>query len=235
MKHLSRIHFAVIILILSSLIMHYVYFTNTGNFNSPIIEYEFATTSDDVKNIFMKDNEFRKDIIQGVHDQNIVDYLYMVVYSLLLLFFFARVKEFEKNKLYFFGAVFAILALITDSIENILLFNISELLTTRNNFSSEIDILFIITRIKWFSIAIALLFASFHYIKYNILGKAFAVLSSIPFIFGTIYFLIQNEVFLKLFTSSIMLGFVILIIWVFIPKNDNKAISFYKEIPFKSV
>jgi len=233
MKQFSTIHFTVFALIILSLIMHYVFFMNTGNLNSPIVKYEFVKTSNDVKDIFMEDNEFMKDVIQGVHDQNIIDYAYMVAYSVLLLLFFSKIKEFEKRKIFIWGIIFAILALITDSMENILLFNISELLTTRNNFSSEIDILFIVTRIKWFSLAIALLFASFHYFKYSLLGKTFALFSSLSFILGIIFFINESEITMKLFTSTIMLGFVVLMIWVFIPKKDNKQISFYKERPFK--
>ena len=213
--------------------MHYIYYTKVGNFNSPIIKYEFVKTSNDVKDIFMVNGEFKKEVITGVHNQNIIDYAYMLAYSALLFIFFSKINKFEKKKIFILGIVLAIIALITDALENILLFNISELLTTRNNFSSEVEILFIVTRIKWFSIAIALLTASFHYFKYSILGKLFSILSSFAFIFGLIYFSTQNEIILGYFTNSIMLGFVILMIWVFIPKNKNKQISFYKEIPFQ--
>lgn len=228
MKHLSRIHFTVFLLILTSLVMNYVYYANTGNFNSPIIEYEFVKSQSDVKNIFTDNNEFKKDVIQGVHDQNIVDYVYMIAYSLFLTFVFAKLLKFEKKNIYIFGIILVIFALITDSIENILLFNISELLTARNNFNTEIHLLMIITNIKWISIAISLFILSFHYYKNNTLGKFFAFISTLPLILGILHLITQNEILTKYFTSSIILGFVILMVWVFIPPSKNKAINFYK-------
>lgn len=233
MKQLSSIHYATISLIILSLLMYYVYFANTRNLNSPIIKYEFVKTSNDVKDIFMENNEFKKDIIQGVHDQNIIDYAYMLSYSLLLIFAFIKIKDFERKKIYIIGIIAAVIALATDAIENILLFNISELLTTRNNFATQVDLLFIVTRIKWFSIAIALFIMSFHYYKFKILGKIFSIVSSLPFIFSILYYFIDTEIIQKYFTGSIMIAFVILMIWIFIPKNSNKSISFYKEIAFK--
>lgn len=228
MKHLSKIHYLIFTLIFLSLLMNYVYFANTGNLNSPIIEYELVKNTNDVKKILTQNNEFKKDVIQGINNQNIVDYAYMFVYTTLLILVFIKVHKFENKKIYNIGVVFAIFALITDIIENIQLFNISELLALRNDFSAEIKILIIATSIKWLSLGFAMFILSFHYFKNKIIGKLFSLLSAIP-LFIAIYYIFNKSLAVELYyTSSIMLDFIVLMVWAFISKYINNNISFYK-------
>jgi len=228
MKYLSKIHYTIIVLILLSLLMHYVYYLSTGNLDSPIIKYEFVKNTNDVKSIFLQDNEFKKSIIQGVNNQNVVDYAYMLVYTFLLILTFTKISKIEKVKIFYIGILFAIIAIIADIIENIQLFNILELLTSRNNFSSEINILIIATSIKWLSLGFAMFVLSFHYFKNKIIGKIFAFFSSIPLLISIFYIFNQSSSLELFYTTSIMIGFVILMIWTFISKYIYKSVSFYK-------
>ena len=167
MKRLSTVHYAAIGLILISLLMNYVYFNNTGKTNSPIIEYEFVKTQQDVKNIFIENNEFKKDEINGIRDQNITDYIYMIIYSSFLILVFVQINKIENKKIFNLGIVFSLSALISDVFENIQMFRISELMVNRIDFSEPVKILFIITRLKWLCLTFAMLLMSFHYYKYN--------------------------------------------------------------------
>ncbi len=233
MKRPAAVHYAAFGLILLNILMTYVFYQNTGNLNSPIVEYEFAKNEQDVKNIFIDDdNNFKRDVINGVKDQNIVDYAYMLFYTALLIFAFSKIKktDTERNKVYVFGIIFSVVALVADIFENILLFRISELLTERVSFSEYVDRLFVITRIKWFSLAFAFFILSFHYIRYNFTGKLFAVISALPIIAAAASFFpgINQEYFIPVFTLGIVIAFVILMIWVFISHKINKKVDFYK-------
>ena len=167
MKHLSTVQFAAIGLVLTGILLNLAYFVHTNNFNSPIIEYEFVKKQQDVKNIFIEDNVFKKDELKGVRDQNIIDYVYMIFYSSLLILSFKRINKSENKKFFNIGIAFAFIALIADIIENIQMFRISQLLVNRLNFSSPVQYLFYITRLKWLSLAFALFLLSLHYYKYK--------------------------------------------------------------------
>ncbi|NOZ35702.1 MAG: hypothetical protein GXO80_10440 [Chlorobi bacterium] len=233
MKRISLVQYSAVGLILLSLLMYYVYYNQTGNFNSPIIEFEFVKNQQDVKNIFLENNEIKHNIVKGVKDQNIVDYAYMFFYASLLFFAFRKLSLGEKKKIYYIGIAFSIIALISDIIENIQLFQISELLINRIDFSKPVKILFIITRLKWLSLAFAFIILSVHYYKYKFLGKLFALISILPLL-SVLTFIIfgnSNNSFYNIFTGFIMLAFVILMIWIFIPhKNNKENINFYNSV-----
>lgn len=231
MKSLSYVHFAAIGLILLSLLMNYIYYYHTNNFNSPIIEFEFVKNQQDVKNIFTENNEFKKNEIRGVRDQNIVDYFYMIFYASLIILVMNKIKSIENRKFYYIGIAFSIIALLSDIFENIQMFKISELLVNRVDFSQHIKLLFFITRLKWLSLAFIMLILSFHYLQYGIIGKLFALLSALPLISVIIYIFKSNENdFIKIFTSSIILSFIVLMIWIFISNIINRNVNFYKQI-----
>lgn len=232
MKSLSSVHFAAIGLILLSLLINYAYYYNTDSLKSPIIEYEFVKNQQDVKNIFTENNEFKKNEIRGVRDQNIVDYFYMIFYTSLIILAINKIKKIENKKLYGIGIAFSIIALFSDIFENIQMFQISELLVNRINFSEHVKLLFIITRLKWLSLAFVMLILSFHYSKHGIIGKLFALLSALPLI-SVITFIIFKDSgndFIKIFTNFITLSFVVLMIWIFISNKINKKVNFYKPI-----
>jgi len=228
-KSLSSVHLVAIGLILLSFLMNYVYYFHTENLKSPIIEYEFVKNQQEVKNIFMENNEFKKDEIRGVRDQNIVDYFYMIFYSSLIILAFNKINKIEHKKFYTLGIAFSIIALVSDVFENIEMFQISDLLVNRIDFSESVKMLFIITRLKWLSLAFVMLILSFHYFKYGITGKLFALISALPFIsiLAFIIFKDSGNDFVTLFTSFIMLGFIALILWIFISLKINKKLNFY--------
>ncbi len=231
MKKLSLVHFSAIGLIILSILMSYVYFLNTGNFNSPVIEFEFVKNSKDVKDIFMQDNELKYNEIKGVNDQNIVDFAYMLFYSSLLVFTLLKIKK-TDNKIFFnLAIVFSVIAFLSDIFENIELFKITKYILNGNDFSEPVKMLFVITRLKWLSIAFVMFLLSFHYYKNGIIGKIFALISALPLL--TVFaFIVSKDAgndFVKIFTSFIILGFVILMIWIFISKKINANVNFYKN------
>ncbi len=227
MKRLSAIHYTTILIILLGLLMNFVYYSSTGNFNSPMIEYEFVKDVKDVKNILMEDNEFKKDVIQGIHNQNLIDYAYMIAYTALLIMVFMKILKHDKKVIYNIGIIFSFLAIVGDAIENIQLFRISELLVARLDFSSHLEILILSTRIKWLSLAFALFILSFHYYKYKFIGKLFSLYSSLPLLFAVVSIFIYNENTETYFYYCIIIGFTTLILWTYISKLFRNAVSFY--------
>ena len=227
MKRLSSIHYTTILIILLGLLMSFVYYSSTGNLNSPMIEYEFVKEVKDVKSIFMENNEFKKDVIQGIHNQNLVDYAYMIAYTALLIMVFMKILKHDKKIIYTIGIIFSFLAIVGDAIENIQLFRISELLVARIDFSSHLEILILATRIKWLSLAFALFILSFHYFKYKFIGKLFSVFSSLPLLFAVISVFIYTENTEMYFYYCIIIGFTTLILWTYISKLFRNAVSFY--------
>ncbi len=231
MKHFSSVQYVAIGLIILSLLMNYAYFRQVGNFNSPIIEYEFVKNEQDVKNIFTENNEFKKAELKGVRDQNIIDYAYMLFYTALLILSFHNIRMTEKKNIYVLGVIFSFIALAGDIIENIQMFQISELLVNRLSFSKQVETLFIITRIKWLCLALAMFIMSVHYYKYKFTGKLFAFISALPVIsvLALMIFKDSGNDFVKIFTTLIILSFVTLMIWIFISSKIDSKISFYKK------
>ncbi len=215
MKKLTFVHYIVIVLVLLSLSMSYAYFTVAGNFNSPIIEFEFVKSVSDVEGIFIKDNIINKNMVEGVDKQNYIDFAYMLAYSIFLALVFISISKQKNEKLFLIGVLLALIAFVSDFFENVQLLNISDNLLSGNNYLQDIKYLMIFTYIKWLSLAIALFMLSFYYFRYNILGKIFSVLSSIPLIFVLFYLFMFSKQIEILFSFSVMIGFVILFIWVY--------------------
>ncbi len=195
--------------------MSYAYFTVAGNFNSPIIEFEFVKSVSDVESIFIKDNIINKNMVEGVDKQNYIDFAYMLAYSVFLALVFISISKQKNKKLFLIGILLALIAFVSDFFENVQLLNISDNLLSGNNYLQDIKYLMIFTYIKWLSLAIALFMLSFYYFRYNILGKIFSVLSSIPLIFVLFYLFMFSKQIEILFSFSVMIGFVILFIWVY--------------------
>ncbi len=229
MKKLSLIQYTAILLIGLSSLMNLVYYSDTGNFDSPIIEFEFIKTESDAKQLFLENNSFKKDVIKGVHNQNLIDYAYMITYSAFLILVFIKLSKHKNKIIYTLGIIFSVLALIFDVIENIQLFKISELLVARVEFSPQINILIIVTRIKWLSIAFALFILAFHYYKFNFIGKLFALFTTIPLLTAILSVFYYTTDFINYFTKSIIFGFVVLILWTFISHLFSGSVSYYNQ------
>ena len=227
MKKISAIQYTALIITVLTLSMSYVYFYNTGNYDSPVIKFEFSKSTQDVNSLFMENNEFKKDVIKGVHDQNMVDYAYMIAYSSFIILIFIKLIKTERKNIYYLGILLSVSALIFDIAENIQLFRIQESLFSRIDFSENISNLIIFTWIKWLSLSFVLLLMSYHYYKYKFIGKLFAIISALPIVLALITLLLNNyELY---FSSSVMLGFLLIIIWIFISVLVSTSVSFYNK------
>ena len=229
MRKISAIQYTALIIIFLALAMNFIYYYNTGNNNSPIIKFEFSENTQEINNLFLENNELKNDVIAGVNDQNIIDYAYMIAYSSFLILIFIRLLKTEGKNIYYLGILLSVLAVISDLIENIQMFYILEMLVSKVNFSEHIIYLRIFTWIKWLSLSFALMIMSFHYFKYKLSGKLFAVISILPIVTVLLTRLNILSDYDSYFTYSVMLGFVILMTWSFISVLVSSSVSFYKR------
>ena len=227
MKKLSIIHYLSMFLIVLSIGMSIVFYMKSDHFDSPIIKFEFAQSSHDINSLFYQKDEFKSNDFYGVQNQNYLDYLFMIIYSFLLVSAFLNIYKIEKKRIFKFGIFLSTFALFFDVLENIKMFKISELLIQENDFSHLIPKLFYFTRIKWLILALSFLLLSLHYFKYQTIGKLFAILSSFPIFLGTLVLFSVIDTF-EIFSFSVMIGFLQIMIWSFISYRIDRNISFYK-------
>jgi hypothetical protein len=234
MKKFSIIHYIVLILITLSILIQLVYYLHTGHYNSPIIQFEFAENKKDVSELFIENDKTLTDVIQGVEDQNIVDFLYMLSYSSLLILVFLKIKRHERVLLNQTGILISFLALFFDVCENIVLFRISRALGHQMEYESFLGQLMLFTNLKWICLSLVFFILSFHYYKNGALGKIFSILSLFPLFMAFPSFFSEHKDFDIYYAYSVMLAFIILIIRIFVSKFAKNSIVFYKDKHFKN-
>ncbi|PID85144.1 MAG: hypothetical protein CSB13_09555 [Chloroflexi bacterium] len=192
---------------------------------SPIIAFEFAQTVDEIHTLFGPDGSPEQaDMIRKMDQGNILDYLYMLLYSSFLFSFaLTIVKQSGKQWLYL-GAVLAILALIGDALENIQLLTITAHLPS-GDIVAALARLHWFTWLKWGSLALYFLGASVWFRRNGRFGKIIAGLGIITFLLSLASF-IQRGATTESFTLSVALMFLLMIIFCFTTKSipENQSI-----------
>jgi hypothetical protein len=232
-------YFAIALIVLSVL-MQLVYFFNTGNFNSPIIEFEFATSDLEIINLFTTNDLLMIKKINGVNDQNKLDFLYMFAYAgFLIIVFIILIRE-KGIKIYYVGILLVINAFLFDILENNALFIITKALKKNIEFQNIINHLVIYTRIKWYSLALIFIILALMYFNNKLWGKIFAVISFLPLLLALFCLIIPSPNTFTFFSFSVMLAFIVLIIPIFVSKfanisfelknfNNTKRSEFYHD------
>ena len=226
---LSIVHISAITLILLTPAMSYVYYLNTGDFNSPVIEFEFVTETVQVLDLFTNIQGPKKEIISGVNDQNKLDFIFMFNYSFLLILVFWKLKNYEKKIICNLALILSVLVFISDIFENIQLFAITKDLESGEGFDNNIMSLIFFTRMKWYLLSVIFALLSFHYFKQRVLGKILSLITISPLILTSLSIFNDNMEINLILSNTIMLSFLVLIIWIFLSVSISPNISFYKK------
>jgi hypothetical protein len=229
MKRITLIRYTIFILIALSLFLQLAYWIHTGNFNSPIVPFEFAETKTDIKALFYINDQLQTDKIMGVDDQNIVDFFYMLSYTGLLILVFSEIKKQEHRILNSIGIILSCLILLSDALENLMLLNITEALLDSTGYIKFLGLLSIFTHIKWFGLSMIFVVLCFNYFKLGNKGKLYCIFSILPIIMSFLSFFGKNKVYDIYYAYSVMFAFIILIIRIFVSKFAEESLQVTKH------
>ncbi len=190
-------------------------------FQTPIIYFEFVETVKETQQLFGMTKGLLPDdnLVQKMDFANKIDFIYAFVYALFLFLFAQKLVKISGKKIFVVVMVLAILAMVTDWLENIKLITITESLIS-GSFQNDIDALFVFTWIKWGSLALSFVIISEWFFRGKIVSTIFAFLGWIPIILGVLAFKTPGF-YNELFAISIMFMFVSLIFYSFIYKSPQ--------------
>jgi len=214
-------------LILITLISNVVFYFVSHNLanSTTIVEFEFAKTPEDVLVLFTNDGEFAEQIVKAADYVNIIDFGFLTIYSIFLMLLFLKIQEITQKKYFYYGLIITIVTFFADLFENVQLLSITKNLMLQD-LTKDVELLHIITWIKWGSISISFFLLSFYYFRRNIAGRIIGIISVVPFVVGIIYAIVGNGLELY-FVYSVFLAFGASIIWCFIFKHNlHKKIKF---------
>lgn len=200
-----------------------------AGFFTPIIAFEFIQTRQEVIHFFNVPDAatYESNMLLG----NCIDYLFMVLYSCLLLYIAVGIKKITNSKTMYLAMFFCMLMLISDAVENYFIY---KLVITRNADLSRIDgvltsfpyyqfylqMLNIFTWLKWCSIASAFLLFSPFFFKGKVFHKIIGIFCVSCFGLCIAAFL-QHGVLNEIFASSVVLVFLLLVLFVFTFKEKQ--------------
>ncbi|MFN8294821.1 MAG: hypothetical protein U0T69_01435 [Chitinophagales bacterium] len=195
-------------------------------FYTPIIAFEFIQSKQEILNFFKVANEasYESNMLLG----NYIDYVFMVLYSCFLLYIAVGIKKITHTKTMYLAMFFCMTMLIADAMEN---YQIYQLVVKRNVDFNQINpissfnlyevylsLLSLFTWLKWSSIASTfLLFSPFFF---N--GKTFHKIIGVFCVacFGLcIAAFMQHGILNEIFATSVIVVFLLLIIFVFTYKE----------------
>jgi hypothetical protein len=176
-------------------------------FLTPIIAFEFIQTKTEVIEMFGGENiTMRNEMARAMDLGNRLDYVYTCT----------RLSE---NKYYYAGAVLALAVLAADALENVQLLGITVNIAT-GNFDSQLRLLHLFTWIKWGGIALIFLTLSPWFLKGGRFSKMIGITGIISFILGVSAYM-NRSVINEIFSLSVALMFILMIIYCFIYKTDK--------------
>lgn len=193
----------------------------TLGYTTPIIAFEFIELPTAVQSFFEVQHpiEYKNSMLLG----NIIDYLFMLVYSTFLFFIAHGLYRIFKLKILYLAMSLCVLMLLGDAFENFQIYNIIQNYKT-NDIQGNLDWLHIFTWLKWSSIASTfLLFAPFIW-KLNSFGKIISIVGISSFVLAVISFFAKG-MWHEIFALSVSLEFLLLTIFVFLFKT-NSAIQY---------
>lgn len=189
-------------------------------FLTPIIAFEFIQTHTEIKEMFGGENiTMRNEMARAMDIGNRLDYVYMCLYSAFLLMVSVTCARLSNNKYYYTGAVLALAVLAADALENVQLLGITANLST-GNFDPQLRLLHLFTWIKWGGIALIFLTLSPWFLKGDRFSKIIGIMGIIIFILGVSAYM-NRSVINEIFSLSIALMFILMIIYCFTYKTDK--------------
>lgn len=184
-------------------------------FFTPIIAFEFIQSPDEVNHFFDVANN--KEYIQSMLSGNWIDYGFMLLYSCLIFCVARYILKESDNKSMYLAMLFAVLMLVADALENYQIYLIVSNFESEN-ISSYLNWLSIFTWLKWSSIAASFLLFSPYFLERNLFHKTIGLICLLPFLLCIAAF-IQHGILNEIFALSVVIVFVVLIIFVFMTKT----------------
>ena len=187
-------------------------------FFTPIIAFEFARTSFEVKQIF---GEFGTDIydkmISLMKLGNQLDFIFLIIYSFFLFSFVFTIYKITKSKFFLIPLVLSIVILFADFFENIQLLSIIDKLQSEN-INEELYYLNIFTWLKWGGIALYFLLLYPFLNKGNLYSKITGTIGIVTFLTGVMAF-VQRSILNEIFAILVSLMFLLIFFFTFIYKE----------------
>ncbi|WP_163832424.1 hypothetical protein [Spartinivicinus ruber] len=190
---------------------------------TPVIAFEFAQTPTELFHMFGNDVEQRDEIVRAMDWGNYIDFIFMVVYTGLLAAVLWLHKPLLASLTYWcIGLTFIILA--TDFIENIALLKLSHLVavgyTGASKLQGWLQVLIISTWFKWMSIVVvlAVLGLACRFIHWS--GWLIVCFGWAGLLVGGWNILYRDS--LELFASLVLLGFIVLVVYIFMAPTCNQ-------------
>lgn len=188
-------------------------------FRTPIIALEFIQSQEEVKHFFEVKNvsQYEQDLILG----NKIDFLFMFLYSGLLFCIAIGIRNITKANTMYLAMLFCVGMLIFDALENIQLQQIT--FNYKNgDISENLHLLSIFTWLKWGCIASTFLLFSPFFFKGKLFHKIIAVFCIGSFGLCIAAFL-QHGILNEIFSTSVVLVFLMLVIFVFTFKDNQTS------------
>ena len=188
-----------------------------AGFYTPIIAFEFIQSPQEVAHFFEV-----KDVLsyeQGLLTGNAIDYLFICLYSGLLLFIALGIYRISNAKTMFLAMLFCLTMLVFDGLENLQLYHILQNYKT-GDIIENLGLLNIFTWLKWGSIASAFLLFSPFFFKGKVFHKIIGALCVVCFGLCIAAFL-QHGVLNEIFATSVVLVFLLLVVFVFTFKEKQ--------------
>jgi len=193
-------------------------------FKTPVLAFEFAQSTKDTYGIFYDENgHISQGVVSSMDLGNILDFIYMVQYSLFLLLFCLITFRLTKKYVLFIPALLSLLALAGDVLENIQLLQITSLLES-GIYEKQLFYLHYFTWLKWASLSLIFLMIPLFIYKKGILSTFTLLLGLAIFALGAIAFF-HRSVFNEFFSLSVAVMFILLIIYSYTYKNGKSRIK----------
>ncbi|MCP5095230.1 MAG: hypothetical protein GY943_06740 [Chloroflexi bacterium] len=182
-------------------------------FTTPVLAFEFVQTEQEVLDLFGDDTAVRADLIRAFDLGSWVDFVYLLLYGGFLFTFALQVVQQTGNKLFWGTAVFAIIVMFADVMENVQLLGITSALETEE-FARQLTLLPLFTWIKWGGLAILFLLLTPYFFTQNLFARFIGIVAIICFGLGGVAFL-NRSAFNEYYALSVALMFVLMIAYSF--------------------
>jgi hypothetical protein len=193
-------------------------------FFTPIIAFEFIESPEEVYRLFGEQNSReRQDMVRAMDRGNHLDFIYMLLYSSFLFAFSIQCSRELGVKIFYLGALLAVIVLAGDFLENLQLLGITSKLNG-GTFEGELMALKIFTWQKWAGIAIIFLILVPYFVRGTLFSKIIALWGVGVFFIGVMAYL-ERSVLNEIFSLSVAVMFLLMIVYSFIVTRDVRNVQ----------
>lgn len=186
-------------------------------FFTPVVAFEFLRTDAEVYALFGSEvNDGRDKFVASMRLGTYVDFFYMVVYTVFLLFFSGLCRGITGSGWFLFSGIISWCVFFSDFGENMQLLSIMSKLQS-GDFSNELVMLNLLTWAKWGGLSAFFISLIPFLRKSGRFGRVISVFSLISALSGAAAF-VNRSVLNEIYVLSVVWIFVMLIIFSFIYK-----------------